>query len=115
MARKKKISLRQVPSNHYKLLWDKEMNLCLFDHASGRGGQVSCGCMDAVAVFSDSDRLFVLSLNYPRRYACIDAYKEVGKGVDEIIIFEPHDIQKNFGDEFASYSPKDIAQTILSS
>lgn len=115
MARKKKISLRQVPSNHYKLLWDKEMNLCLFDHASGLGGPVACGCMDATAVFSDGERLYVTSINYARRYACVEAYKEPGKGVDEIIIYESHDIKKIFGDEFASHSPKDIAKTILSS
>jgi len=108
---KKAISLRQVPDKDFQVMWDPKRNSCIFHHRSGKGGELGCGVTDAVAVFSGGNRVFVLSVNYPKRYACLEAFKDE-HGVDELILAEPGDINKMFGDEFASYSPKKIAQKL---
>jgi len=114
-APRKKPELRKVPKGSYDLKWNKKKNSCQFKHRDGRGGAVLCGYMDATEVFSDSNNLYVLSLNYPRRYACIEIYGKSADGAVEAIIYEQKDVDKVFGDKFSSYSPKKIAETLLSS
>ena len=95
----------------YKVQWDAKKNSCVFRHKGGRGGETGCGLSDSVSVFSDADRLVVLAVNYPERYACIETYTSED-GLDERVFAEPKDIDKIFGDDFASVSPKKIAERL---
>lgn len=104
-------SLRQVSSKDFSIDWDAERNSCVFRHKSGKGGALGCGVTDVVSVYSGGGRVFVLSVNYPARYACLEAFKD-GGGLDELIFAEPKDISKLFGQEFASHSPKRIAERL---
>ena len=113
MAKGKKApKLNIVPEKDYQVIWDSKRNTCNLHHRSGKGGELGCGVMDGVAVFSGGGRIFVLSVNYPRRYACLEAFKDE-HGLDEAIIAEPGDIKTMFGDELAAYSPKQIAQKLV--
>lgn len=112
---RKATSLRKAPKGSYSLKWDKKKNSCQFKHKDGRGGSILCGYMDATEVFADSNNLYVLSLNYPRRYACIEIYGKSADAAVEAIIYEKKDVDRVFGDDFSSYSPKQIAETLLSS
>lgn len=105
------MSLRQVPSKDLSIQWDAGKNTCVVRHKSGKGGELGCGVVDVVSAFTGGGRLLVLSVNYPARYACLEAFKD-GDGVDEIVFAEPADITKMFGHEFASCSPKDIAKRL---
>lgn len=112
MAKKtKSISLRSVPAKDYKVQWDAKRNSCVFRHKSGRGGKMGCGVTDSIAVFSGADRIIVLAVNYPARYACIETYTGED-GLDEMVFAEPKDIDKIFGGDFASVSPKKIAERL---
>lgn len=102
------LSLRSVPAKDYSVQWDAKKNSCVFRHRSGRGGEMGCGVSDSVAVFSAADRIIVLAVNYPARYACIETYTGPD-GLDERVFAEPKDIDKIFGDGFAAVSPKKIA------
>ncbi len=108
---RKSTSLRQVPSGDYSIKWDAGRNACVFHHKSGKGGELGCGVSDIVSVFSGSGRIFVLAVNYPARYACLETFKDE-RGVDELVFAEPQDINKLFGPEFASHSPKRIAEQL---
>ena len=72
---------------------------------------MGCGVTDSVAVFSGADRIIVLAVNYPARYACIETYTGPD-GLDERVFAEPKDIEEIFGDDFASVSPKKIAERL---
>jgi len=111
MAKKKNISLRTVPANDYSVKWDRGNNSCVFEHKSGKGGVLGCGVSDNVGVFSGAGRIIVLAVNYPARYACIETYTD-NSGPDELVFAEPKDIDKLFGDDFASVSPKKIAERL---
>ncbi len=112
MAKKaEKISLRTVSEKDYTVQWDKRNNSCVFRHKSGKGGELGCGVSDNVAVFSGGGMIIVLAVNYPKRYACIESYTD-DSGPDELVFAEPKDINKIFGDDFASVSPKQIAQRL---
>lgn len=108
----KKVPLTQVPSKDFSIDWDADRNACVFRHKSGKGGPLGCGVSDVVSVFSGSGRIFVLSLNYPARYACLEAFKSAD-GLDELVLAEPQDIDKLFGQDFASHSPKGIAERLV--
>ncbi len=107
----KSVGLKQVPSKDYSVKWDAGQNTCVFRHKSGKGGELGCGVSDIVSVFSGGGRIFVLSVNYPARYACIETFKDAA-GIDELLFAEPPDISKMFGHEFASHSPKQIAERL---
>lgn len=107
----KKISLRSVPAKDYSVQWDAKKDSCVFRHKSGRGGETGCGISDSIAVFSGADRIIVLAVNYPARYACIETYMD-GEGLDERVFAEPKDIEEIFGEDFASVSPKRIAERL---
>lgn len=114
MARKSKKTptLRTVSPKDFSIDWDAGRNACVFRHKSGKGGELGCGVTDVVSVFSGGNQVYVLSVNYPARYACIEAFKDA-TGVDALIFAEPQDINKMFGQEFASFSPKKIAERLV--
>ena len=108
----KDATLTQVSPKDFSIDWDAGRNTCVFRHKSGKGGELGCGVSDVVSVFSGGGRVFVLSLNYPARYACLEAFK--GKdGIDELVFAEPNDIGNLFGSDFASHSPKRIAERLV--
>ncbi len=109
---RKVMSLKQVSSKDYSIEWDAGRNTCVIRHKSGKGGELGCGVTDVVSIFTGGDRLFVLSVNYPARYACLEAFKD-DTGLDEMVFAEPKDIEKLFGHEFASCSPKRIAERMV--
>jgi hypothetical protein len=111
MAKKKSVSIRSVPAMDYSFKWDAKRNSCVFRHKSGRGGETGCGVTDSVSAFSSADRIIVLAVNYPERYACIETYTGAN-GLDERVFAEPKDIDEIFGDDFASVSPKKIAERL---
>lgn len=110
-AKKKTPTLRTVSAKDYEVKWDARNNACVFRHRSGKGGELGCGVSDNVAVFSGGGRVIVLAVNYPARYACIETYTNE-EGPDELVFAEPKDIDKLFGDDFASVSPKKIAERL---
>ena len=103
--------MKTVPEKDYKIVWDKSKNSCIFSHKSGKGGELGCGVSDNVAVFSKGKMIIVLAVNYPAKYACIETYTDED-GPDELVLAEPKDIKKIFGDDFASVSPKKIAERL---
>jgi hypothetical protein len=111
MPSKKTPTLRTVSAKDYEVEWDARKNACVFRHKSGKGGELGCGVSDNVAVFSGVGRVIVLAVNYPARYACIETYTNE-EGPDELVFAEPKDIDKFFGDDFASVSPKKIAERL---
>lgn len=104
---RKSASLKSVSSNDFSIKWDAGRNSCVFRHKSGKGGDLGCGVMDVVSVYSSAGRIFVLSVNYAARYACLEAFTT--DGLDELVFAEPKDLTKMFGQEFASHSPREIA------
>jgi len=108
---KKKLTLRTVPDKDFAVIWDARKNSARFEHKSGRGGQLACGLSDGVAVFSGAGRIIVLAVNYPRRYACIETYTD-NDGPTELVVAEPKDINKIYGDDFPAVSPKQIAERL---
>ena len=104
-------SLKQVPAKDFSIEWDAGRNSCVFRHRSGKGGKLGCGVCDVVSVFTGGGRVFVLSVNYPARYACLEAFKD-GEGLDELVFAESKDITELFGQDFGSYSPKRIAERL---
>lgn len=108
-AKAKSVRLKIVPKKDYCFAWDALRENCVFQHKSGKGGAVGCGAMDSVSVFSRGDALYVLSVNYPTRYVCIETFSD-GNGADGAIFASTKDITKRFGNDFASYSPKEIAE-----
>lgn len=111
MAKKEAIKLRSVSAKDYEIKWDARKNSCAFSHKSKKGGELGCGVIDTVSVFSGAGRIFVLAVNYPSRYACLETYTDES-GPDEVVFAEPKDIDKIFGDDFAGVSPKQIAQRL---
>lgn len=103
--------LRTVPSKDYTLLWDAAHEQCHFGHSSGVGGPVGCGVCDNVTVFCSGKKYYVLSLNYVAPYACLEAFVDT-KGVESLIFAEPKDMQKIFGDDLSSLSPKKVAEQL---
>lgn len=107
----KSISLKQVSSKDFSIDWDAGRNTCIFRYKNGIGGELGCGVMDVVAVFvAGEDKVLVASVNYPARYACIEIFDN--DGLDELVFAEPKDITEMFGQDFASQSPKMIAERL---
>ena len=108
---RKSSGLKQVPTKDFSIDWDAGRNTCVFRHKGGAGGELGCGVMDVVSVFSmGKSKVMVTSVNYPARYACIEVFTK--KGLDELVFAEPNDITKMFGEDFASQSPKAIAERL---
>jgi len=107
---RKSSSLKQVPAKDFSIDWDAGRNTCVFKHKSGKGGELGCGVMDVVSVYANGGRIFALSVNYPARYACLEAFTK--EGLDELVFAEPKDVNEMFGQEFASHSPKAIAERL---
>lgn len=103
--------IKKVPSKDYKITWNKAKSSCSFSHKNGKGGELGCGVTDSVSVYSDGGKIIVLSVNYPARYACIETYTD-DQGPDELVLAEPKDIEKIFGDNFSSTSKKKIAEKL---
>ena len=76
------------------------------------GYQLSCGCADAITWFSAKGRYYALSVNYPRRYACLEVFEKNVPEAQELVLAEPKDIDKIFGDAFVATSPKKIAERL---
>jgi hypothetical protein len=104
-----KVSLRSVPMSDYQVKWDSGRNKCVFAHKSGKGGELGCGVTDVLTVFSGNKRIYVLSINYSARYACIEAFADA-EGVEDLLFAEPNDVTKIFGADFSSHSPKNVAE-----
>lgn len=110
-ARKKAIKLRAVPAKDFGVEWDAKKNGCVFQHKSGKGGPLSCGTADVVGVFSGGQTIVVSSVNYAMRYACIETFTD-DSGPSEIVFAESADINKIFGNDFSSFSPKQISERL---
>ena len=95
------------------MTWDAARESCIFQHRSGKGGEVGCGVTDVVSVFSQGKKIHVLSVNYPAQYACIETFVDAA-GVQGALFAESKDVRKLFGDDFASHSPKKIAELLVS-
>ncbi len=108
-GKRAKITLRSVPMSDYQIKWDSGRDKCVFAHKSGKGGELGCGVTDVLTVFSGNKRIYVLSVNYAARYACIEAFADA-EGVENLLFAEPKDISRIFGDDFSSHSPKKIAE-----
>lgn len=87
------------------------MDECTLKHKSGAGGKLSCGTADVVTVFSHGKKLVVSSINYAKRYACIEIFDS--SGANEVVFAEPADVRKIFGNDFASSSPKKISERLM--
>jgi len=109
---KKAGKLRMVPAKDYCIGWDPQRETCIFEHKNGIKGEIGCGVMDVVSVFSGKKRIYILSVNYPARYACIESFSD-SNGVHSAVFAEPRDITKIFGEDFASCSPKVIAERLV--
>jgi len=111
-SRKSKVSkLKAVPRSDFQLQWKPGCRSCNFEHTSGRGGATGCGVTDAVFVFTDGELLYLLSVNYLERYACLEAYDEK-RGAAAVCYADPKDTSKIFGDNLQKISPKKICEEL---
>lgn len=104
-------NFRKIPDKDFSIKWDTKMDSCMFRHKNGAEGEPGCGTSDSVSVYMADGKVFVLSVNYQARYACLESITK--NGVDELVFADPKDINKLFGDEFSSRSPKYIAERLF--
>lgn len=103
-------AIKPIPEKNYKIHWGKNREKCEIRLKSGKVLESGCGVSDSVSVYSDGKNVFVLSINYPAQYACLEAFSE--KGLDQAVLAESNDIGKIFG-TLSSHSPKSIANRLL--
>lgn len=102
--------MKPISEKDYKIHWNKNLEKCEVRLKNGQVAELGCGVSDSVSVYSDGNHLFVLSINYPARYACLEAFSR--KGLDQAVLAESKDIDKMFGN-LSSHSPESIASRLF--
>lgn len=108
---KPKSKLKPLPKSDFTLHWDAGRTQCTLRRKGEDPAKLGCGVTDAISVYSNRGKMLVLSINYPARYACLESFGQ--KGLDQAVMAEPKDIDRMFGGDFASTSPKTIGERLF--
>lgn len=77
-AKKKAPKLIEIPKEEWELKWSPAKTSCKFKHDSGVKGTLGCGVTDHIHMYTDGDRIFVISINYNECYACVEVFDYKG-------------------------------------
>lgn len=104
--------MRAIPKKDFDLKWCAKRQVCNF-HYKGTKTPVGCGVSDTVCGFLHNKKIAILSINYSRKYACLEIFSSGNQEVEEGICAYQKDVEKIFGEGLAGYSPKQIAQRLV--
>ena len=101
--------VRRVPDKFYSI--DRSKSPCVFNYTGGVSGPIGSGFSDACSAYYYDGGVFVLSVNYPMNYACVEEFLPSGKG--KSAIFSGKSLRDKMGEPGLSYEHREMAAILI--
>ena len=111
VSRASKSKLRKVPHTRYEIVWDKTRDACWFGSKDGVSGEIGCGVTDKVTVYTDGTNYYVMSVNYPEGYACVEILDGENEPVG-ICFADSKDVREMFNKDIESLNEKMVCERL---